>query len=137
MNQMIKTTLAVLDEIVITGRPMITAYNKVDLTGRAYPQVEGGNLLYSAEDPASIKALVGLITRRLFSGYGEVALVLPLAEAGRSLAYLHAQSKVISERHSDDGVHCRRRIRSGLGSMLLPLTRMHSACACGIAREVS
>lgn len=35
MNQMIKTTLAVLDEIGITGRPMITAYNKADLTGRA------------------------------------------------------------------------------------------------------
>ena len=105
MNQMIKTTLAVLDEIGITGRPMITAYNKADLTGRAYPQVEGGDLLYSAEDPASIKALAGLITRRLFSGYGEVALVLPLAEAGRSLAYLHARSKVVSERYSDDGVH--------------------------------
>ncbi len=62
-------------------------------------------MLYSAEDPASIKALAGLITRRLFSGYGEVTLVLPLAEAGRSLAYLHARSKVVSERYSGDGVH--------------------------------
>ena len=35
MNQMIKTTLTVLDEIGITGRPMITAYNKADLTGRS------------------------------------------------------------------------------------------------------
>ena len=74
----------------------------------------GGDLLYSAEDPASIKALAGLITR------GARWLANGIRTTGGTWWR-----------------GCRRRIRSGLGGMLLPLTRMRSACACGIVREVS
>ena len=51
MVQMIKTTQKVLNELNITDVPMITAYNKADLTERNYPQIEGNDifcLLYTS-----------------------------------------------------------------------------------------
>ena len=64
MVQMIKTTQKVLDELKITNVPMITAYNKADLTDRNYPQIEGNDILYSAKDPESIKQLADLIVKK-------------------------------------------------------------------------
>ena len=109
MNQMIKTTLEVLDEIGVKDLPMITAYNKADLTDRNYPQIEGGDLLYSAVDPASIQALAKLITTRLFSNYQITDLRLPLT-AGKDLAYLHQHSRVLKEDYQADGIEVSARL---------------------------
>lgn len=103
MNQMIKTTLEVLDEIGVKDLPMITAYNKADLTDRSYPQVEGNDILYSAVDPASIQALAKLITHRLFNNYQITDLRLPLT-AGKDLAYLHQHARVLKEDYQADGI---------------------------------
>ena len=92
MNQMIKTTL-----------PMITAYNKADLTDRSYPQIEGNDILYSAVAPASIQALAKLITHRLFNNYQITDLRLPLT-AGKDLAYLHQHARVLKEDYQADGI---------------------------------
>ena len=104
MNQMIKTTLEVLDEIGVKDLPMITAYNKADKTDRNYPQIEGSDILYSAIDPKSIKLLADLITKRVFSNYEKLNLNLPLS-AGKELAYLHENAQVLSENYEEDGVH--------------------------------
>lgn len=104
MNQMIKTTMSVLEEIGVTGIPIITAYNKADLTERSYPQIEGNDLLYSAQDPASIRALADLITKRVFSNYQSFQLILPLS-AGKELGYLHEHAHVENEDYQDDGIH--------------------------------
>ncbi len=109
MNQMIKTTLEVLDEIGVKDLPMITAYNKADLTDRNYPQIEGGDLLYSAVDPASIQALAKLITTRLFSNYQITDLRLPLT-AGKDLAYLHQHSRVLKEDYQANGIEVSARL---------------------------
>lgn len=85
MVQMIKTTQKVLNELNITDVPMITAYNKADLTERNYPQIEGNDILYSAKDPESIKQLANLIVKRVFDNYEKINLVLPLSD-GKSLA---------------------------------------------------
>lgn len=109
MNQMIKTTLEVLNEIGVKDLPMITAYNKADLTDRNYPQIEGNDLLYSAVDPASIQALAKLITTRLFSNYQITDLRLPLT-AGKDLAYLHQHSRVLKEDYQADGIEVSARL---------------------------
>ena len=104
MVQMIKTTQKVLDELKITNVPMITAYNKADLTDRNYPQIEGNDILYLAKDPESIKQLADLIVKKVFDNYEKVNLVLPLSD-GKNLAYLHEYGQILNEDFKDDGVH--------------------------------
>lgn len=104
MVQMINTTQSVLKELGITNVPMITAYNKADLTERNYPQIEGSDILYSAKDPESIRQLADLITKRVFANYDQAQLLLPL-NSGKDMAYLHQYGQVLSEDYQDDGVH--------------------------------
>ncbi|MBP2058119.1 GTP-binding protein HflX [Lactobacillus colini] len=104
MVQMINTTQKVLTELGITHVPMITAYNKADLTERNYPQIEGNDILYSAKDPESIRQLADLITKRVFASYDKVNLLLPL-NSGKEMAYLHQYGQVITEDYQDDGIH--------------------------------
>lgn len=104
MIQMIRTTQATLEEVRIKGIPMITAYNKADKTERAYPQIEGDDILYSATDEKSIKMLADLIVKRIFAEYEEFHLVLPITD-GKSLAYLHEHAQVTSEKFKDNGVY--------------------------------
>lgn len=104
MIQMIRTTQQVLQEIGVKGIPMITAYNKADKTDRNYPQIEGDDILYSAIDDKSIRMLAKLITKRVFAGYDELKLKLPLGD-GKALAYLHEHAQVKSEDYQDDGVY--------------------------------
>ncbi|KRM99996.1 GTPase [Lactobacillus taiwanensis DSM 21401] len=104
MVQMVKTTQKVLAELNITDMPMITAYNKADLTERNYPQIEGNDILYSAKDPESIRQLANLIVKRVFDNYEKVNLVLPLSD-GKNLAYLHEYGQILSEDFKDDGIH--------------------------------
>ena len=104
MVQMINTTKKVLSELGITNIPMITAYNKADLTSRNYPQIEGDDILYSAKDTDSIKLLADLITKRIFANYEKIELVLPL-NAGKEISYLHDHGQVSVENYQDDGIH--------------------------------
>lgn len=104
MIQMVRTTQKVLNEIGAGNIPMITAYNKADRTDRNYPQIEGDDILYSATDEKSIRMLADLITKRIFAGYGEFELLLPLSY-GKELAFLHEHAQVNKEEFKDDGVH--------------------------------
>lgn len=104
MVQMIKTTQKVLQELGITNIPIITAYNKADLTERNYPQIEGNDILYSAKDSRSIKLLADLIAKKVFSNYEQVNLILPLS-AGKDLSYMHDYGQVLAEQYKDDGIH--------------------------------
>lgn len=103
MLQMINTTQQVLHEIGIDNVPILTAYNKADLTGRAYPQIEGSDILYSAKDPASQQALAKMIVKKIFQGYEKVDLFLPLT-AGKDVAYLHDFGQVEEEKYEPDGI---------------------------------
>ena len=104
MIQMIKTTQKVLKELGITEIPIITAYNKADLTERNYPQIEGDDILYSAKDPVSIRQLANLITKRIFANYEEIKLKLPL-QASKIVAHLHESGQVLSEEYKDSGIY--------------------------------
>jgi GTP-binding protein HflX len=109
MLQMIRTTKEVLAEIGINNTPMITAYNKADLTKRRYPEIEGSDILYSAQDPASQQALAKLIIKRIFASYERTQLWLPLT-AGKDVAYLHEYGEVEQEEYLDDGIKITARI---------------------------
>lgn len=109
MLQMIKTTQKVLEELGIENVPIITAFNKADLTERSYPQIEGNDILYSAKDPASVKQLADLIAQRVFSNYEKFDLLLPL-NGGKDLAYMHQYGQVLSENYEDDGIHVTARL---------------------------
>ena len=104
MIQMIRTTQNVLNEISVKNTPMITAYNKADKSQRNYPQIEGSGILYSAIDTKSIETLADLITKRIFSNYKKINLLLPLS-AGKILSYLHENAQVLKESYQNDGVH--------------------------------
>lgn len=102
--QMVQTTQKVLSDIGIDNVPIITAYNKADLTDRKYPQIEGSDILYSARDKDSIKMLADLITKQLFSNYEQHDLLLPLNK-GNLLSYIHTNGKVLTEQYEADGIH--------------------------------
>ncbi|WP_223896321.1 GTPase HflX [Lactobacillus huangpiensis] len=104
MIQMIRTTQNVLDEIGVKNTPIITAYNKADKSERNYPQIEGSGILYSAVDTKSIETLADLITKRIFTNYKKINLLLPLS-AGKILSYLHENAQVLTETYQNDGVH--------------------------------
>ena len=104
MIQMIRTTQNVLNEIGVKNTPMITAYNKADKSERNYPQIEGSGILYSAVDIKSIETLADLITKRIFTNYKKINLLLPLS-AGKILSYLHENAQVLTETYQNDGVH--------------------------------
>lgn len=104
MLQMIRTTQEVLEEIGVKDIPMITAYNKADRTDRNYPALEGNDILYSALDDNSIKLLADTIVKKVFAGYNQYELKLPLSD-GKVLAYLHEHAQVKTEDYQDDGIH--------------------------------
>ena len=104
MIQMIRTTQNVLNEIGVKNTPIITAYNKADKSERNYPQIEGSGILYSAVDIKSIETLADLITKRIFTNYKKINLLLPLS-AGKILSYLHENAQVLTETYQNDGVH--------------------------------
>ncbi|WP_223902156.1 GTPase HflX [Lactobacillus laiwuensis] len=104
MIQMIRTTQNVLNEIGVKNTPIITAYNKADKSERNYPQIEGSGILYSAVDTKSIETLADLITKRIFTNYKKINLLLPLS-AGKILSYLHENAQVLKESYQNDGVH--------------------------------
>lgn len=109
MLQMIQTTQQVLAEIGAGDIPMITAYNKADLTERSYPQIEGNDILYSAVDPESIKLLAKFITQKIFASYQAYRLLLPLNH-GSDLAYLHEHAQILQEDYTADGIKVEARI---------------------------
>ena len=111
MIQMIRTTQNVLNEIGVKNTPMITAYNKADKSERNYPQIEGSGILYSAVDIKSIETLTDLITKRIFTNYKKINLLLPLS-AGKILSYLHENAQVLTETYQNDGVHIAVRLSS-------------------------
>ena len=103
MLQMIKTTQKVLHEIGITNVPIVTAYNKADLTTKNFPEIEGNDILYSAKDSESIKILAKFITKRVFSNYKSLNIKLPL-NAGALLSYLHENGDVQKEEYTSTGI---------------------------------
>ncbi len=63
-DNMMATTMKTLSDIGVPDLPMITVYNKADLTDRAFPSREGDSLTMSAKDATSVDLLVDMSVRR-------------------------------------------------------------------------
>lgn len=103
-REMMQTTKRTLEELGITDIPMIYAFNKADLRQptTTYPEVNGSDLIYSAQDTRSLKALAKLIQDHIFQNYQPTKLLLPFTHA-RELAEIEGRSQVLAKTYTEKG----------------------------------
>ncbi|MDV7740245.1 GTPase HflX [Leuconostoc mesenteroides] len=100
---MMETTEKTLTEIGVTGKPVITVYNKADRTELQYPDISGDNVItLSALDTNSQDALIDLIVKHIFNDSEIVTLHIPF-DKGNIVAQLAAKHKFIEEQYDETG----------------------------------
>ncbi|MBU9789168.1 GTPase HflX [Lentilactobacillus sp. IMAU92037] len=99
---MMKTTEDTLNEIGVSGIPMIVALNKADKMAVNYPAREGDNLVMSAIDDASLQELVTMIKEKVFKNYETVELLIPF-DKGDVVSYLNDNSNILKTDYKSDG----------------------------------
>ncbi|MGO2980917.1 MAG: GTPase HflX [Leuconostoc mesenteroides] len=100
---MMETTEKTLTEIGVTGKPVITVYNKADRTDLHYPDISGDNVItLSALDTNSQDALIDLIVKHIFNDSEVVTLHIPF-DKGNVVAQLAAKHKFIEEQYDETG----------------------------------
>ncbi|WP_273751918.1 GTPase HflX [Leuconostoc mesenteroides] len=100
---MMETTEKTLTEIGVTGKPVITVYNKADRTELNYPDISGDNVItLSALDTNSQDALIDLIVKHIFNDSEVVTLHIPF-DKGNVVAQLAAKHKFIEEQYDETG----------------------------------
>ncbi|WP_172187544.1 GTPase HflX [Lentilactobacillus kribbianus] len=99
---MMKTTADTLNEIGVTGQPMIIALNKADKLEGPYPTREGNDLIMAATDDASIQNLVEMIVENIFDDYETKTLMIPF-DRGDIINYLNENANILSTDYLADG----------------------------------
>lgn len=99
---MMKTTADTLNEIGVTGQPMIIALNKADKLEGPYPTREGNDLIMAATDDASIQNLVEMIVENIFDNYETKTLMIPF-DRGDIINYLNENANILSTDYLADG----------------------------------
>lgn len=99
---MMKTTADTLNEIGVTGQPMIIALNKADKLEGPYPTREGNDLIMAATDDASIQSLVEMIVENIFDDYETKTLMIPF-DRGDIINYLNENANILSTDYLADG----------------------------------
>jgi len=94
-SEMMATTEQTLRDIGVTDVPMITVFNKADLTETDYPSRAGEQLILSAKDDASIDMLVTAMKEKVFHNYVTANFLIPFA-AGDVVAYMNDHANVLS-----------------------------------------
>lgn len=103
-EQMVQVTEQTLAELDIHDIPMIYAYNKADLRPNTkFPQVNSEHdLIYSANDPASLQQLSDLIAKLLFADHQVLTYLIPYAD-GKWVDYLNEHANVQSQDYDATG----------------------------------
>lgn len=100
---MMETTEKTLTEIGVTGKTVITVYNKADRTELHYPDISGDNVItLSALDTNSQDALIDLIVKHIFNDSEVATLHIPF-DKGNVVAQLAAKHKFIEEQYDETG----------------------------------
>lgn len=99
---MMATTEQTLHDIGVTNVPMVTVFNKADLTEATYPSRAGDQLILSAQDPASITLLVQTLKEKVFHNYVTADFLIPFAD-GDVVAYLNDHANVLSTGYEATG----------------------------------
>ena len=105
-DAMMATTEKTLREIGVTDVPMVTVFNKADLTSATYPSRAGDQLIISAKDEASIDALVQTMKEKVFHNYVTTNFLIPFA-AGDVVAYLNDHANVLATDYQAAGTAMR------------------------------
>lgn len=99
---MMATTEKTLMDIGVTDVPMITVFNKADLTEATYPTRAGDQLVLSALDDDSLDLLVQAIKEKVFHNYVTANFLIPFSE-GEVVSYLNENAHVLSTDYVADG----------------------------------
>ena len=129
----VQVTMDTLRDLGAAGIPMITVFNKSDLSvsplgyprrGMKEESIEGvrnENVYISAKDPASIEFLTDVIMEKLETGYTEQLYTIPYNK-GDILSYLMENGKVeilqYQEKGTDIKVQCSQKVAQKAGKML-------------------
>lgn len=101
-DDMMETTMDTLHEIGVPDLPMVTVFNKADLTDVAYPSRAGDDLIMSANDDASIDLLVDVIKEKVFTNYVTATFLVPF-DKGDVVSYLNEHASVLSTDYEAEG----------------------------------
>lgn len=105
-DAMMATTEQTLREIGVTDVPMVTVFNKADLTETPYPTRAGDQLILSANDDASIDLLVQTLKEKVFHNYVTANFLIPFAD-GDVVAYLNDHANVLKTDYQAAGTQLR------------------------------
>ncbi|MDT7013937.1 GTPase HflX [Levilactobacillus namurensis] len=110
-DAMMATTEQTLQDIGVTDVPMITVFNKADLTSTDYPSRAGDQLIISAKDDASIDLLVRAMKEKVFHNYVTANFLIPF-DAGDIVAYMNDHCNILSTDYQADGTAMRVELTS-------------------------
>ena len=99
---MMATTEKTLEEIGVTDVPMITVFNKADLTEASYPSRVGDQLILSAKDPDSVALLVNAMKEKVFHDYVTANFLVPFSD-GEIVSYLNENANVLDTSYEAEG----------------------------------
>lgn len=104
-QEQMKTTWETLKELDACKIPMITVFNKVDLTeNMTYPRVNGNGKIYlCARQKESLNLLVEEIVHRVYADYVETTFLIPYSE-GRIASYLQENAQVLEQEYVESGI---------------------------------
>ncbi len=110
-DQFITTTNETLKSIGVEDIPTIYAFNKADLAGIDFPQIEGDSIYLSAKKKVGLEELTALIRQHIFKDYVKCKLLIPF-DQGQLISYFNEHASIFQTEYEENGtvltVECKR-----------------------------
>ena len=103
IEEQTKVTRELLSELGCDGIPVVTVYNKSDISETDERDLPDGTVLISAKEGRGLDRLLDELTKALPETARRMKLLLPFSEAGL-LARIRAEGNVFSEEYTADGI---------------------------------
>ncbi len=109
----------ILKDLGAANKPLVTVYNKCDLTGGYLQPAERHTVRISALNGVGIPALLQEVADVLPGGTAKIGVLLPYRESALA-SLLHEKGRVFEERYEEDGVFVSAEIDRTLLYRFLP-----------------
>lgn len=103
VDEKIKVTTSLLEQLGAGDKPLITVLNKCDLAGRAPFCINDKTVAISAATGEGIDRLLVSVEKYIPKKYVNVTLKIPYAES-QLLGQVRIHGKVFSENYAEDGI---------------------------------
>ena len=103
IEEQTNVTRELLSELGCDGIPVVTVYNKSDISETDERDLPDGTVLISAKEGRGLDRLLEELTKALPETARRMKLLLPFSEAGL-LARIRAEGNVFSEEYTADGI---------------------------------